>query len=166
MPRPSTKKDLLELADFNFKKLFDFIDQVDNKQRVEDFKTDSLNRNFKDVLYHLHIWHIMTLEWNRASLQNYKPEIPAKGYTWKTLPDLNRKIQKDGENFTFDQAKELVNSSHREMLQTITDYSADSLFKKKIFKWTGSTSVGAYFVSSTASHYDWALKFLKKAVKN
>ena len=37
-------------------------------------------------------------------------------------------------------------------------FSNDELFTKGVYKWTGGTSLGSYFVSSTSSHYDWALK--------
>jgi len=36
-------------------------------------------------------------------------------------------------------------------------FSNDELFTKGIYKWIGGTSLGSYFVSSTSSHYDWAL---------
>ena len=41
----------------------------------------------------------------------------------------------------------------------------DELFEKKRYKWTGSTSLGAYLVSATSSHYDWAFKLIKKCLK-
>ena len=41
----------------------------------------------------------------------------------------------------------------------------EELFAKRRYPWTGSTSLGAYLVSSTSSHYDWALTKLRKARK-
>lgn len=41
------------------------------------------------------------------------------------------------------------------MIEGFTD---GELFTKKRFTWTGTTSVGSYFVSSTSSDYDWAAK--------
>ena len=35
----------------------------------------------------------------------------------------------------------------------------------KYYAWTGTTSLGSYCVSATASHYDWALKKIKKHQK-
>lgn len=165
MARPSNKTDLLFKAQENYQKLFDFIDKLSLDQKSQEFSTPSLNRNIRDVFYHLYRWHKMVLEWNKASKQNSKPEMPAPGYTWKTTPDLNIEIKKEGENLSFQEALELLELSHQELIQTITHYPENILFKKKHFKWTSSTSVGAYFVSSTSSHYDWALKFLKKATK-
>ena len=34
----------------------------------------------------------------------------------------------------------------------------EELFSKKVYKWVGGSTLGSYFVSSTSSHYDWAIK--------
>lgn len=41
-------------------------------------------------------------------------------------------------------------------------YSDEELFTKKYFRWTGTTDLGSYFVSTLSSHYEWALKKLKE----
>lgn len=40
----------------------------------------------------------------------------------------------------------------------IAGHSEEELFTKKYYKWTNTTSLGAIFISSTSSHYDWAIK--------
>lgn len=165
MARPTNKKDLLIQAKINYQRLADFINTISETEKLRPFSGRSLNRNLRDVLYHLHIWHEMALEWNSASKKNIKPEMPAPGFTWKTTPSLNVKIQKEGEKIELQQVLELIDSSHQEMINTISEIPHNILFEKKYYKWTGSTSVGAYFVSATSSHYDWALKFLKKTTK-
>jgi hypothetical protein len=40
-------------------------------------------------------------------------------------------------------------------------HTDDELFSKKKYPLTGTTSLGAYFISSTSSHYDWGLKTIK-----
>ena len=47
----------------------------------------------------------------------------------------------------------------------IERFSNDELFSKKYFDWTGTTTLGSYCVSATSSHYDWAIKDIKKALK-
>jgi len=41
----------------------------------------------------------------------------------------------------------------------------DELFQKKHFSWTGTSTLGSYCVSVTASHYDWAMKKIKQHIK-
>ena len=40
-------------------------------------------------------------------------------------------------------------------------FSDEDLFDRGRFDWTGTTTLGSYFVSATSSHYDWALKKLR-----
>ena len=39
------------------------------------------------------------------------------------------------------------------------------LQRKKKYEWTGTTSLGSYFISATSSHYDWGLKTVKPLKK-
>jgi hypothetical protein len=40
------------------------------------------------------------------------------------------------------------------------------LFSRSVYPWVGGSTLGSYFVSVTASHYDWAMKKLKAHKKN
>ena len=67
---------------------------------------------------------------------------------------------------SLEEATRLLEQSHKEVLELIEVFSNDELFTKGVYKWTGGTSLGSYFVSSTSSHYDWTLKKLKAHRKN
>lgn len=79
---------------------------------------------------------------------------------------MNVAIWKKHQKTSLEEAIRLLEQSHREVLELIEVFSNDELFIKGIYKWTGGTSLGSYFVSSTSSHYDWALKKLKAHRKN
>jgi hypothetical protein len=98
-------------------------------------------------------------------MRGEKPEMPAPGYTWKTTSDLNHWILKNYQTTTLFEAKRLFSESHNKVSELINKHSNDELFEKKRYKWTGTTSLGAYLISATSSHYDWALKLIKKAKK-
>jgi hypothetical protein len=51
--------------------------------------------------------------------------------------------------------------SHKEVMALIESMNNEELFEKKHFSWTGTSSLGAYCISATASHYDWAIKKIK-----
>ena len=55
----------------------------------------------------------------------------------------------------------MLKESHKAILEIIQTFSNGELFSKQIFDWTGTTTLGSYCVSATASHYDWATKKLK-----
>lgn len=44
--------------------------------------------------------------------------------------------------------------------------SNEELFSKGTYQWVGGSPLGSYFVSATASHYDWAIKKLKAHKKS
>ena len=49
----------------------------------------------------------------------------------------------------------------RRVLDLIAAHTQQQLFDKGVYAWTGSTTLGAYLVSSTSSHYAWGVKTLK-----
>lgn len=165
MSRPTNKNELLELSQRNFKSLNDYVDSLPDKDKNKEFPKGTMNRNIRDVLAHLHQWHLMMMEWYTVGMKGGKPDMPAKGYTWKTIPDLNRKIWEDYCTTDPARVRKMLNMSFADIQKIIQQHSNDELFEKKRYKWTGTTSLGAYLVSATSSHYDWALKLIKKAKK-
>ena len=165
MPRPKSKEELVSLSQKNFTKLLTFIDTFSKKEQEEEFPRGTMNRNIRDVLAHLHHWHLMLLEWYTVGMKGEKPDMPAKGYTWKTTPQLNKWIWENYSSMELDEARELLEKSFKSVTKVIDKHSNEELFQKKRYKWTGSTSLGAYLISATSSHYDWALRLIKKAKK-
>lgn len=165
MPRPKTKDELLLLGQKNFNRLNEWIDSYSIEELNQEFPKGYLNRNIRDVLAHLHHWHLMVLEWYAIDMQGEMPDVPAKGYTWKTLPELNREIWHTYKDIELNKARTLLNGSFDEVRKVIISHSNEELFEKKKYKWTGSTSMAAYLISATSSHYDWAYKLIKKCLK-
>lgn len=167
MPRPKDKIKLLELVQENFSKLLDYVEHFSQEEQQKDFTEDNtLNRNIRDVLCHLHHWHLMFIEWYKVGMTGGKPIIPSKNYTWKTLPLLNKEIQSMYCKTDLQLAKKQFNESFKKILEIIQSHTNEELFTKKKYHWTGSTSLGSYLISSTSSHYDWALKLVKKGKNN
>lgn len=165
MPRPKSKTELVELSQKNYKKLLDFIDSFSEEEVKADFPEGTMNRNISDLLAHLHEWHLMFLEWYNIGMSGQKPEMPAKGYSWKTLPDLNQKIWEHYRNTSYEESRSMFENSFNDVFSIIEKHSNEELFEKKRYKWTGTTSLGAYLISATSSHYDWAFKLIKKNKK-
>lgn len=165
MARPKNKKELKELSNRNYKKLIDFVNEIPLDIQEKEFPKGTLNRNIKDVLAHLHHWHLLMERWYNVGMQGKKPNMPAKGYTWKTLPDFNKTVQEKYKNISLKESKKLLSLSFEKIQKIIDKHSNEELFEKKKYHWTGSTSLGAYLISNTSSHYDWALKLIKKQIK-
>lgn len=162
MPRPSNKDDLLALSTTNFTKLYKLIDSISDKNQLENFPFEDRDKNIKDVLVHLYEWHQLLLSWvNSNQNGEAKPFLPVS-HNWKNYGDMNIEFWKKHQNTSLQKAKDILNQSHADVVNLISKFNDKELFTKKYFSWSGSTSVGSYAVSATSSHYDWAIKKIKK----
>ncbi len=165
MARPKQKSDLLDQSTAEYQRLLNWIDDLPPESQTAEFPPGTMNRNIRDILGHLHHWHLMMLEWYHVGMSGQKPEIPAPGFTWKTTPELNRKIWETCQEFSLEETRARFEKTHAAVHQLIGQHSQEELFQKKRYPWTGSTSLGAYLISATCSHYGWGLKLMKKAMK-
>ena len=175
MPRPVTKKELTEAANANYEKLFAFIETMTEKELDTPFDFSSLNKkevhwtrdkNLRDVLAHLYEWHRLLLEWTEANLKGEERPFIPKPYSWKTYGDMNVELWKKHQSTSLEDAKEMLEKSHAEVIALAEKFSDEELFTKGVYKWVGGTTLGSYFISCTSSHYDWAMKKLKAHIKN
>jgi hypothetical protein len=165
MPRPTNKAELLNLAEKNCTRLLELVTGIPDAELLDEFPKGTLNRKVTDVVAHLHEWHLMIMNWYNTGAKGVKPSIPAEGYTWKTLPALNRKIWMKYSQAQHAEIMKAFSDSHCSVMTLIEKHSDEELFEKKRYTWTGSTSLGAYLISATSSHYDWAVKLIKKCRK-
>ena len=73
---------------------------------------------------------------------------------------------KKHQDTTLEEAGKLLEASHREVINLAETFSNEELFSKGVYQWVGGSTLGSYFVSVTASHYDWAMKKIKAHRKN
>ncbi len=176
MGRPTTKTDLINAATENYEKMnvlisslteeelatpFDF--SGDEKKKEAHWRRD---KNIRDVLIHLYEWHQLLLEWVQANKNgDSRPYLP-EPYNWKTYGDMNVAFWEKHQGTTLEEAEKMLAKSHKEVLALAETFSNEELFSKGVYKWVGGSTLGSYFVSDTASHYNWAMKKLKAHKKN
>lgn len=175
MARPKTKEELLKAADEQYTKLWQMIDAMPEEEQQASFDFGDVSgekeahwkrdKNIKDVLVHLYEWHQLLLTWVKANQKGEdKPFLP-EPYNWKTYGDMNVGFWEKHQNTSFEEARKMLDKSHADTLKLIESFSDEELFEKKYFPWTGTTSLGSYCVSATSSHYDWAMKKVKRHAK-
>ena len=172
MPRARNKEDLLKFAAENYAKLMELISNMTENQMNTpfDFSGDASkkeahwgrDKNVRDVLIHLYEWHQLMIQFvqNNTNSKIIRPFLPAE-YSWKTYGAMNVMFWNRHQNTSLDDAKKMLAESHKKVLALAEKYSNEELFTKKHFSWTGTSDLGSYFVSTTASHYDWAIKKIK-----
>ena len=160
----------------NYEKLNRFISQLseDELQIPFDFARDpkkkealwKRDKNIRDVLIHLYEWQQLLLTWIYSNQEGHERPFLPEPYNWKTYGEMNVVFWNKHQKTSLEEATRLLAQSHRKVFKLIEGFSTDELFTKGVYKWTGGTSLGSYFVSSTSSHYDWALKKIKAHQKN
>ena len=172
MARPTTKEELTTVSQEKFDKLWSIIDKMSKTQQEASFSPEmafagkethwARDKNLRDVLVHLYEWHQLLLAWVKANTNGKKRDFLPQPYNWRNYPDMNVAFWEKHQATTLPKAKGLLKDSHAEVMELLDHFSQEELFSKRSFSWTGTTTLGAYFISATASHYDWAIKKLKK----
>jgi len=165
MPKPKSKNELLEQSSLNYTTLIDLINSYSKDELSKQFTPNKLYKNVRDIVAHLHHWNTMFLDWYAVGMKGEKPDMPAKGFTWQTLPALNNEIWKIYSKEKLNTVLKSFKKSYKSIQNIIECHSDEELFEKKRYHWTGSTSMGAYLVSCSVSHYAWAIKRIKKSLK-
>ena len=93
------------------------------------------------------------------------PFLP-EPYNWKTYGDMNVEFWEKHQNTSLESIKEKLRKSHEEVIALAKSFKDEDLFTKGKYKWAGGTVLGSYFISTTSSHYDWAIKKLKAHKKS
>lgn len=174
MGRPATKQDLVETANAQFNKLCQMVDSISLEQQnaVFNFSDDFLqkqkeahwrrDKNLRDVLIHLYEWHMLLLNWVNANQSGISKTFLPAPYNWKAYGQMNIEFCEKHQNTIYNDAKAMLKESHDNVMKLIDKFSNEELFTKNIFSWTGNSTLGSYCVSATSSHYEWAMKKVKK----
>lgn len=175
MARATTKADLIASANEQFNKLWKLIYNMSDQQRTSTFSEEvakagkeahwGRDKNLRDVLVHLYEWHRLLLNWIQANRKGERMPFLPEPYNWKTYPAMNVEFWKKHQSTQLEEAIASLKESHQEVMALIEVFSNDELFAKGSFDWTGSSTLGAYCASATASHYDWAMKKIKIHIK-
>lgn len=163
MARPMNKKELIEFAENEYKKLFQLISHI----KPEEIEKSNIfdNRSTKDLVAHLYAWQLLELTWYKVGMQGKKPAIPAPGYTFKDAPALNEKLFQDYKDIEWETLLKEFQKTHDKLLDIVKSHTEDELYTKKKYAWTGSTDMAVYFRSALSSHYLWANNLIKKHFK-
>ena len=175
MARPTTKTDLILTANGQFEKMWKLIDGMSDDQQQATFADEMTtagkeahwgrDKNLRDVLVHLYEWHRLLLDWINANRSGERRSFLPAPYNWKTYPAMNVEFWKKHQQTPLTDAKARLKESHREIMTLIEAFTNDELFAKGTFDWTGTSTLGAYCISATSSHYDWAMKKIKLHIK-
>lgn len=162
MPRVTNKQQLLDDASLSLSKLNTFLETL----TPQEWEMEGIvgKWSVKDVLAHLAEWHQMVLGWYQAGLRGETPSVPAPGYTWRTLPDLNHSIYEKHHLRPLQEVRNWFLTSDQECITTVKSISEEDLFIRGLYPWMNNNALAAYFSANLSSHYTWALKEIKRGI--
>lgn len=163
MPRPQTKQEIIAESRREFDALLETVQSVPPERRAQPGPTPEWS--VKDLLAHLHAWHLMFLGWYQAGLRGEKPAVPAEGYNWKQLDALNAMLWQQSRDTDYETVLAQFKDSFAQVMAAVEERSEQDLFAPKVYPWTGSTTLAGYITPNTSSHYRWARELIRKWVK-
>lgn len=176
MGRPTTKTDLINAASINYEKLQMVIQSMTEEELQQPFNFESdvkkkeahwkRDKNLRDILVHLYEWHQLLLQWVAANKKGEARPFLPEPYNWRTYGAMNMSFWEKHQSTALEEVKKLLAKSHRDVMALAETFSNEELFSKGVYPWVGGTTLGSYFVSTTSSHYEWAMKKLKAHKKN
>ena len=91
----------------------------------------------KDFVAHRTEWGRMMLDWYALAKTGEEPAVPARGYTWGQLPELNAVIHARFANAALADVEHEFVAVHDELFAVIDACSDDELFTKRYYSFTG-----------------------------
>lgn len=133
------------------------VDRLRGEGRIDDrFAGDGRDRSLRDVLAHLHAWHVLLEQWYADGMAGGSPAIPADGYSWRELDDLNVTLQDRWAGTDIDAVASLLEESHARLQLMVAAHEDEELFDPEAYPWTRGAALGEFCLECGGNHYAWA----------
>ena len=168
MARPTTKQELILAGNEQFERMFKLIEDMSENEQKGTFELDGKeahwkrDKNIRDILIHLYEWHQLLLNWVKSNQNGEEKPFLPEPYNWKTYGNMNIEFWEKHQNTLYNESLKMLEQSHKKIMHLIETFNNNDLFSKGVFSWVGGSTLGSYFVSVTSSHYEWAIKKIKK----
>ena len=119
----------------------------------------------KDHVAHLAEWELLFFGWYDAGARGEDPPVPAPGYTWATIHELNAAIYaRHGDDQLEHVLAEWRESSRRFMTLAGHIPEAD-LFTPGRYSWTGRGTLASFVFECGSNHYRWSGAEIRRGLK-
>jgi hypothetical protein len=151
-----TRASLLARNDAEFEALLALIAGLSADQLGAEFAGPARDRNVRDVVAHLHAWHILLERWYSDGMSGGSPSIPAVGYSWRELAGLNEALRQQWQDTSLAELMPLLRASHEALQAMVALHDERELDDPAAFAWTKGSALGEFAQECGGSHYAWA----------
>lgn len=151
-----THSGLIARNDAEFSRLVALIDGLPAERLEEEFAGHERDRNVRDVVAHLHAWHILLEKWYADGTVGGSPAIPAEGYTWRRLGALNEELRQQWQDTSLHEVLALLRASHESLQAMVALHTDDELADPAAYTWTRGAPLGEFAWECGGAHYEWA----------
>ena len=166
MGKRLNQTDLLDEIDIQWNILTELLDSLSSREMTKRGRNEA-GWAIKDVLTHLFDWQERLLGWVESGKRGETPELPAPGYKWNQIRELNESIFRRHRQKSLDTVRNNLLATHARVVQEIKSLSKQELTELGFYSWTGkSWTLSDYIRANTSSHYIWAIKKIKRWLKD
>lgn len=165
MPVIVSRHDLLVEIDDEYRRLMQLVEQVP-PALWELSRVNSAGWSLKDVMAHIADWADRCNTWCGLgdSLDAMTP--PAQGFKWNETRELNNAIYLKRRKHTLARVLRDFDAGHAALRAHAVAMSEGDLLAIGRFAWCGRTwSIAKHIRANTASHYRWASKHFRAALR-
>ena len=150
-----THAGILERNDAEFATFVALVESLPAERLDEPFAGTARDRNVRDVVAHLHAWHILLERWHSDGAAGGSPAIPAEGYTWSRLDELNEDLRQQWQDTTLAELLPLLKASHESLQAMVALHTDAELDDPAAYAWTRGSALGEYALECGGNHYAW-----------
>lgn len=164
MAKPTTKRELLTDIERERQALESILATIGPDQMTQANVIGPWS--IKDVLAHLIAWHQLCIGWYMMGVHDTTTTVPAEGFTWRQLPQLNQQIYERYRDQDLNRIVDQFRISCQEIVQFVEKLSEEELFTPNIYSWTGKHALISFITPNTSEHYHWARQGIRKGLKH
>ncbi|MGC5221823.1 ClbS/DfsB family four-helix bundle protein [Micromonospora sp. DT81.3] len=142
------------------------VDRLRGEGRIDDrFAGEGRDRSVRDVLAHLHAWHLLLGQWYADGMIGGSPAIPAEGYSWGELDDLNVALRDRWADADVEEVASLLEDSHARLQLLVAAHDDEELFNAEAYPWTRGSDLGEFCLECGGNHYAWARDAIDRGLR-
>ncbi len=151
MSRYSSKTALLEGVYQEYMRLEADLSQINDEEQCSPAADGQWS--VKDTLAHLGDWQKRFMGWYQAGKRGETVQIPAPGFSWNQLDDLNKQTYDKYKDQPLNEVRSMFEESYQQMLSLIEELTDEELFTPGAYAWTGNDLLMDWLDANTANHY-------------